>query len=242
MLLVSGPVRSGKRTTLYSCLQHLNEASCKSICTVEDHISIRVGGINQIQVDSHDRPRFHEMLQHIIRSRPDVVLLDQIRDSYSAATMVSAAMSGQFVLSSVPASDTAAMLESLFDLGVSRNQIANSVHCLIAQRLVRRLCSACSSTVPATDEQLARLRGDATLQLQQAVGCGECGNTGYRGQVPICETLMASDTLANKIRSGESSQRIRESAQELGTFTLAQSARLHLVSGETSFSEVAGLL
>jgi type IV pilus assembly protein PilB len=197
MLLVAGPARSGKRTTLYSCLDAVNASGCKSLCTIEDEIDFNVAGIQQTQVDADDRPAFHQTLRQLIQTDPDVILIDQIRDRQTAELAMNAAISGQFVLGSIAALGPIDMIQSLLDLGLTRNQIANTVRALVYQRLVRRGCKDCERTA------------------QQQSNCPQCRKKGPRGLV--CQVVTMDEELQHLIRCGADMKDIQAAIDARGT-------------------------
>jgi len=240
MVLVTGPTGSGKSTTLYSAL-HLVRKPSVNIITVEDPVEYAVPGLNQVQVNTKTGLTFASCLRSILRQDPNVIMVGEIRDKETAEIAIKAAQTGHLVLSTLHTNDSASAVTRLLDLGVPGFQIATSVTGIVAQRLVRRLCS-CHDVVPANPEWSSRLLGagilDAPPQQHIPTGCEQCDSTGYRGRVGIYELLLLDDAIRSAVRTNGRSNEIRALARNNG-MKLMQEYALDLVRrGLTTLDEV----
>ena len=237
-IVVVGPTGSGKTTTLYACLQQLN-TSDRTITTIEDPVEYRAAGIDQVEVNPRAGLTFASGLRTILRSDPDVILVGEIRDEETARIAFRAAMTGHLVLTTLHAQTAAAAVQRLLDIGVDPGVITTSINCLIAQRLVRRLCPDCAEPHTPTREELRALdlpkrRGEQ--QLFRAVGCPECGRTGYRGRLGLFEVLPMTDEIAGLI--GHPTREIQAAAQAAGMFSLRDDGVRVALAGMTTLDEV----
>ncbi len=183
--IVCGPTGSGKTTTLYAALEHLNETG-RSLMTIEDPIEHQLPGVGQVEVDTRAGLTFARGLRTILRSDPDVLLVGEIRDDETAAIAIQAAMTGHVVLTSLHAHTAAAAIGRLRDMGVEPGLLATSLNCIVAQRLLRRLCEECKEayTAPGPDFGVA-----GEVEVFRARGCARCDGTGYRGRVALREVM-----------------------------------------------------
>lgn len=235
MLLVTGPTGSGKSTTLYAALREL-DAHQLNILTVEDPIEQVVEGISQVQVS--EKVNFADALRSFLRHDPDVMLVGEIRDHETAETAVRAAMTGHMVLSTLHTNNAVSTISRLVDVGCARFLIASTLSAILAQRLLRRLCTHCCTEVPADSQQLAMLQQEGPLVLKAPVGCAHCMGTGYRGRVGIYELLQLSPELTRMIHEGADEQAIALAALESGALrSLWQDARQKVLEGITSLQE-----
>ena len=240
-VLVTGPTGSGKTTTLYSVLRRVQERAV-NIITVEDPVEYRIPGIVQVQVNEKAGLTFASALRSILRQDPDVLLVGEIRDRETAGIAVQAALTGHLVLSTLHTIDAASSITRLADIGVDTYKIAAALKGVVAQRLVRRLCTHCRR--PATDPIPGRLRTwipDVT-QLWEPVGCPECSQTGYRGRLAIAEILTVTHELERLIAANQPSIRIGAAARASGMRSLWDSAIAHVIGGLTSLDEVIRVL
>src|SRR5690348_12462235 len=193
MVLVTGPTGSGKTTTLYSALQHLNQADTK-IITVEDPVEYRLDRVNQVQVNPKIALDFARVLRTTLRQDPDVILVGEMRDNETVDIGLRAAITGHLVFSTLHTMNAIATIHRLLDMGAAGYMIAAAVHGIVAQRLVRRVCENCAQTTPPDEHQLAWLHAQvgskaSAMQFRMGNGCTYCNLSGYRGRAPVYELL-----------------------------------------------------
>lgn len=241
MLLATGPTGSGKSTTLYSCLSALRKPTV-NIITVEDPIEYALPGVNQVQVNSKSGLTFANCLRSILRQDPNVIMVGEIRDKETAEIALKAAQTGHFVLSTLHTNDSIAAVARLLDLGVPGFMTATSISAIIAQRLVRRLCS-CRAEMPASAAYRARLVEAGMVELPELqlvpVGCAICGSTGYKGRVGIYELLLFDDVIRAAIRDGARDDEMRNLARANGMKLMYEYALDNVLRGVTTIEEVA---
>jgi len=240
MILVTGPTGSGKTVSLYTGLNILNTAEI-NISTAEDPAEINLEGINQVNVNTRVGLGFAEALRAFLRQDPDVIMVGEIRDLETANIAIKAAQTGHMVLSTLHTNSAAETLTRMMNMGVPAFNIATSVSLIIAQRLGRRLCSACKQPgkVPAEillEEGFTQEQIDTGFTLYRPKGCDKC-NGGYKGRVGIYEVVKITDELANMIMEEASSIKIAKQAQAEGFRTLRQSALRKVIEGVTSLEE-----
>ena len=212
LILVSGPTGSGKTTTLYACLRHLNNGERK-INTIEDPIEYAIPGLRQSQINPKADVGFAELLRSVLRQAPDVILIGEIRDAITAEIAVRAANSGHLVLASVHAPSAPGAVQSLLALGVNPHFLSSSLQGVIAQRLVRTLCPRCKAAfdlgdMPGTFEEVrAWLEPGEGQALHGARGCPECLQTGYSGRTGVFEVLRVTRELRRLIADGRPTRR-----------------------------------
>ncbi|NLT14355.1 MAG: Flp pilus assembly complex ATPase component TadA [Clostridiales bacterium] len=239
IILVTGPTGSGKSTTLYTALSELNKESV-NIITVEDPVEANIPGVNQVQVNTKAELTFANALRSILRQDPDIIMIGEIRDYETASIAVQAAITGHLVVSTLHTNSASATITRLLDMGVESYLIADSVVGVIAQRLVRRLCSACRRQRPATDSEKIHM-GFAPLQevlIYDPVGCQLCSDTGYYGRIGVYEIMEVTPALKTIITRKGSSEQIKETALGEGMSTLRMSARQYVLDGVTSIQEM----
>ncbi len=239
IVLVTGPTGSGKTTTLYACLLHLNKIETK-ILTVEDPVEYELPGINQIQVKPQIGLTFASALRSLVRQDPDIILIGEIRDLETAEIASQSALTGHRVLSTLHTNDAASAVTRLIDMGLAGFLIAATVRGILAQRLVRRLCPACRIRRPvprqfAEADRLARL-GDGTMF--DAQGCGACDGTGYHGRLGIYEVLPVSPRIRDMIQTRASASEIEAAALQEGMTSLFDDGLRKVAHGHTSLAEV----
>ena len=237
VILVTGPTGSGKTTSLYSALGRIKERDV-NIVTVEDPVEYRLPGVVQVQVNEKAGLTFASALRSILRQDPDVVLVGEIRDGETAGIAVQASLTGHLVLSTLHTIDAASSVARLVDIGVEPYKIAAALKGVVAQRLVRRLCTACRTIDEAalSERQQRWLPPGATRW--KAVGCQECGGTGYRGRAAIMEILVTDHALERCIASGGAADEVTEAARENGMRTLWEAGVAQVVAGVTSVDEL----
>ena len=237
-VVVVGPTGSGKTTTLYTCLQVLNTAD-RQLTTIEDPVEYRAAGLDQIEVNPRAGLSFANGLRTVLRSDPDVLLVGEVRDEETAQIAFRAAMTGHLVLTTLHAQTAAAAIQRLRDMNIEQSILATSINCIIGQRLARRLCETCREPTTPDPSMLQALGvpGDAgALNLFKAVGCDECGGTGYRGRVPLFEVMSMTDEIAYLI--GAPTREIEAMAISQGMFTLREDGVRLALAGVTSLEEV----
>lgn len=241
MVLVTGPTGSGKTTTLYTALQHMRSGET-NIVTVEDPIEYRLEGINQVQVNERAGLTFASALRSILRQDPDVVLVGEVRDIETAAIAIRASMTGHMVLSTLHTNDASSAIGRLADMGVDISALSSALKAVIAQRLVRRLCTECS--VPLRVEDLPNelcwtLKDRDASQLRGPMGCAACRGTGYRGRMSIAEIFIIDEETQQLM--GRSTQRLEflQLARKHGMHTLWETGLERVLKGLTSFAELA---
>jgi general secretion pathway protein E len=242
IVLVTGPTGSGKTTTLYTALDKINNPDVK-ILTVEDPVEYQMEGINQIQVKPQIGLTFANALRSIVRQDPDVIMIGEIRDLETAQIAVQSALTGHMVLSTLHTNDAASTINRLLDMGVDDYLLTSTVNGILAQRLVRTLCTHCREAHTALPEvveemQLQRYTKDNPVLLYRAVGCAECGNTGYSGRVSIVELLVMSDAIRSMVMRHVTSGEVRLHAIADGMQTMYENGLSKAVAGITTIEEV----
>ncbi len=246
MVLVTGPTGSGKTTTLYSALSHLNQPDIK-IITVEDPVEYRLDRINQVQVNPKIQLDFARVLRTALRQDPDVILVGEMRDQETVEIGLRAAITGHLVFSTLHTMNAAATVHRLLDMGAAGYMIAAAVHGIVAQRLMRRVCDNCAQPTEPSPQQRAWLNAMADAQtiakmnFQVGTGCTYCNLTGYRGRAAIYELLEIDRPLADAIRRSDSTA-FTELVRQREDFTTLADAALELVaSGSTTVAEAMGV-
>jgi general secretion pathway protein E len=242
IVLVTGPTGSGKTTTLYTGLLQLNSIERK-IVTVEDPIEYQLAGINQIQVKPQIGLSFANLLRSILRQDPDVIMVGEIRDIETAQIAVQAALTGHLVLSTVHTNSAAATITRLRDMGLEDYLITAVLRGVLAQRLVRRLCSQCKRAAAAPSEiveQLAlhRFAAAGDLRLWRPVGCSNCRGTGYRGRMAIAEFLVPDEAIEHLIFARGDHSAIERAAIERGMIPIMDAGLKVAIEGVTTIEEV----
>lgn len=242
MVLVTGPTGSGKTSTLYACLEALDKTT-DSIVTVEDPIEFPLAGIVQIQVQPKIGLTFASALRTILRQDPDVVMLGEIRDSEALEASVAAAMTGHLVLSTLHTNDAISTISRLMDMGAKTYQISSTVSGIVAQRLVRRICTSCAEPYPATPEDRTFLKaGDESLMLKRGKGCSACKSSGYKGRLGVYEILLLNRRLKNLVNAGAPEAELWQAAREMGFRSLLEDGRQRIRQGLTTVEEVVRVL
>jgi general secretion pathway protein E len=240
ILLVTGPTGSGKTTTLYTALTHLNDRK-RNIMTVEDPIEYELAGIGQTQVNTKTGMSFARGLRAILRQDPDVIMVGEIRDQETAEVAVRSSMTGHFVLSTLHTNSAIGSVTRLIDMGVERYLLAPMVVGLIAQRLVRRLCEHCRWEDRATDADsilLGRAIKPGKKIWRAGTGCEHCDGEGYKGRLGLYEVVSADDELRRLIHDGASEAQLTKAARAISP-SLLEDGVAKLRAGLTSVEEVA---
>ena len=237
IILVTGPTGSGKSTTLYACLDKLNDRS-RNILTVEDPIEYDVDGVGQTQVNTKADMTFAKGLRAILRQDPDVVMVGEIRDYETADIAVQASLTGHLVLSTIHTNTAIGALTRLANMGVQPYLLSNSIVGLLAQRLVRVLCEACRSPYTADDYEAGVLGcGDERPTIYRAHGCEQCAHEGYRGRQGIYEIVLVDDEMRRMIHSGASELDLEQYARTMAT-GIRDDACAKVLSGMTTVDEL----
>ncbi|MBA4501013.1 Flp pilus assembly complex ATPase component TadA [Marinobacterium sp. 3-1745] len=242
VLLLTGPTGSGKTTTLYASLASLDADKLK-IITVEDPVEYQLHGINQIQVQSQIDLSFARSLRSILRQDPDIIMIGEMRDTETAQIAVQSALTGHLVLSTLHTNTAAGAITRLEDMGVERYLVTAAVNGVLAQRLLRRLCSHCKTEVEveagvARDTGLERWLGDGAAQIFNANGCEACKYTGYSGRTAIHELFVLDSDVQKAIQSGAGVSELHELACRKGMHTLYEDGLRKVAAGETSLEEL----
>jgi general secretion pathway protein E len=244
MVLVTGPTGSGKTSTLYALLQRLN-APERKILTVEDPVEYQLPGVNQIAVNPAIGLDFAGVLRALLRQDPDVLLVGEIRDAETARVAAQAALTGHLMLSTVHTNDAVGTIARLLDIGLEGLLVASVLRAVLAQRLVRRLCTDCRTPAFVARAILERAGlaevlepGDPGARLHRAVGCPHCAGTGYRGRVAIGELLVMSDALGHEILRGGDLAALRRCARAAGMVEMRVDGMRKALAGETTVDEV----
>ncbi|MEK3883606.1 type II secretion system ATPase GspE [Paenibacillus sp. PL2-23] len=239
ILLITGPTGSGKTTTLYSGLQHLNREDT-NIITVEDPVEYQLEGINQVQVSPNIGLTFAAGLRSILRQDPNVVMVGEIRDSETAEIAIRASLTGHLVLSTLHTNDSVSTITRFRDMGIEPYLMASSLLGVVAQRLVRRVCPDCRQAHPIQEQERIFLqhRYAELDKLYKGRGCGSCNSTGYRGRVAIHEVLIVDDSIRKLITDGASVLELREAAARQGMIQLMDDGLDKVARGITTLQEV----
>jgi len=239
-VLVTGPTGSGKTTSLYAALQTLNTGE-RSILTLEDPVEYRVPGVKQMQVNAKAGVTFTTGLRSMMRADPDVMLVGEIRDRETAQIAVESALTGHLVLSTLHTNDAPTAITRLVEMGIEPFLVASAIDCVIAQRLARRLCERCRRPLRLSAEVLRANGFAATEDVEafDAVGCGNCNGTGYRGRVGIFEAMTISDAIRAHVLAREPATAIAATAVAEGMRRLRDDALEKVRAGLTSAAEAA---
>lgn len=242
IILCTGPTGCGKTTTLYACLNAVNDVGI-TIITTEDPVEYELDGIVQIPINEDIGVTFARCLRSILRHDPDKILVGEIRDLETAQIAVQASLTGHLVFSTLHTNDAPSTITRLVDMGVEPFLICATVEAIIAQRLVRTICVDCKDAYEPTPEALALLNLSPEevegRQFFYGKGCPACNNTGYRGRTAIFEIMLMSDQIRELIMENASHQTIREKAREQGMRTLRESGLLKIFDGITTIEEVS---
>ena len=237
IILVCGPTGSGKSTTLYSVLAEVNDSTINTI-TVEDPVEYKLDGITQVQVNTKAGLTFAAGLRSILRQDPDIIMIGEIRDNETAQIAVKAAITGHVVLSTIHTNDAVGAVARLVDMDIEPYMVADSTVGVIAQRLVKKLCKYCKEKYVTDAEEMEFLGLTEPMELYRAVGCKECGGTGYKGRMGIHEIFVLTSKIRSMINKGISADEIKEEAIRNGMVTLREDCLAHVLKGETSVEEL----
>lgn len=246
MVLVTGPTGSGKTTTLYAALNHINDAERK-IITVEDPVEYRLPRINQVQVHSRIGLDFARVLRTALRQDPDIIMVGEMRDQETVEIGLRAAMTGHLVLSTLHTNNAIDSVLRLMDMGAHGYMVAAALEAVVAQRLVRRVCESCGKETEPNVHQKAWAKAQLgegrfeKVRFRAGKGCAYCSNTGYRGRIGVYEMLELDDPLADALRREEAEDFARLARRQKGYRPLVQCALDYAVEGITSLEEVIRL-
>ena len=237
IILVTGPTGSGKTTTLYSCLQDLNQPNV-NIVTAEDPVEYELAGVNQCHVNVAQGLTFAGILRSVLRQDPDIVLVGEIRDGETADIAVKAALTGHLVLSTLHTNDACGVVARLIDMGIEPFMLASSLILAQAQRLFRKLCPYCKQPVELNEEMLAANKVDPApfkgVEIFGPGGCPKCHNTGYKGRGAMMEVLPISSKIRALIEKGGDAELLKKLALEEGMVTLKEAGMRKVRAGVTS--------
>jgi type IV pilus assembly protein PilB len=240
IVLVTGPTGSGKNTTLYAALTEMNSEEV-NICTVEDPIEANISGINQFQVNQASGFEFSTALRSLLRQDPDVIMVGEIRDQDTASIAVQAALTGHLVLSTLHTNDAPGAVTRLIDLNVASYLVSASLKGVLAQRLVRKICSGCKDEYePALNmRKLAEKLGGGTIEkFYRGAGCKKCRNTGYSGRIAIHELFVPTPEMNEMIGENAGLKKLRDKAIENGMVPLVADGLEKVKAGITTVDEI----
>lgn len=242
VVIITGPTGSGKTSTLYSAVNHLNNPNC-SIITAEDPVEFVIDGISQCSINPKINVTFEETLKHMVRQDPDIIVIGEIRDRFSAEMAIQAALTGHKVLTTFHTEDSTGALLRLLDMDIEAFLIASTVVSVLAQRLVRKVCPHCSEDHRLTPDELRRLgyhpKEESGLTFRIGRGCRRCRFTGYKGRLAIHELLVPGEMVKDAVIARKTSYEIRRiSTSSTGLVSLLEDGIFKATRGETTFQEV----
>jgi type IV pilus assembly protein PilB len=239
MILVTGPTGSGKTTTLYSALNELDHGQ-RNIMTIEDPVEYTFEGVNQIQINRLAGITFANGLRAILRQDPDAILVGEIRDKETAEISVQSALTGHLVLSSLHATDAIGSIYRFLEMGIEPFMVTSAVIGVLAQRLVRRICSECSVGYEPAPEELSFYRsvGGHGMTFHRGGGCAACAHTGFRGRIGVFEVLRISDAIKRLLIRDAPPEALRDRAVNEGMTTLRTAGLSKIDEGLTTIAEV----
>jgi general secretion pathway protein E len=240
IILVTGPTGSGKSTTLSACLVKLNSPT-RNIMTVEDPIEYQIPGINQVQVNTKIELTFARALRAFLRQNPDIIMVGEIRDKETAEIAINASLTGHLVLSTLHTNDASGAATRLIDMGVEPFLVASSVLGIVAQRLIRRVCTKCRIPHVPTAFEMKELALDeipAHAQIYKATGCPSCAQSGYAGRTVIHELLVVDDQIRSLIIQNVDAGTIKKAAIQAGMSTLREDGVIKVLEGKTTVDEL----
>lgn len=236
IILVSGPTNSGKTTTLYTYLNELNKIN-KNIITVEDPVEYKIDGINQVQVNSKIGLSFATGLRSILRQDPDIIMIGEIRDEETAEIAVRAAITGHLVISTIHTNDAPSTVVRLQDMGIKPFLTAASLRGVIAQRLVKKICTNCKKSYEPSEYEKSLLEIKKNVILYKGTGCPKCYNSGYRGRIAIHEVMKVDKNIRDLIYAAGSADELNKAAVNNGMKTLKDNCRQLVLEGVTTVEE-----
>ena len=241
IILVTGPTGSGKTTTLYAALSHINSPD-KNILTIEDPIEYQIDGIGQMQVNPKINLTFANGLRSMVRQDPDVILVGEIRDLETAEIAIQAALTGHLVFSTLHTNDAASAVTRLIDMGIEPFLVSSAVEAIVAQRLVRLVCQRCREAYEPEEAELAELGLKPTarraMRIHRAKGCSACLETGYRDRTGIYESLRMTEAIKGLVLKTSDANQIKKAAVAQGMKTLRDDGIRKVLEGRTTVGEV----
>src|SRR5213596_3150071 len=241
MVLVTGPTGSGKTTTLYAALSEIKSIEDK-IVTIEDPVEYQLRGITQIPINEKKGLTFARGLRSILRHDPDKIMVGEIRDAETAQIAINSALTGHLVFTTVHANNVLDVLGRFLNIGVEAYQFVSALNCVLAQRLVRTICHHCKRPAKVSRALLEESGLDPSLEFThtfyEGIGCIECGGTGYKGRMAICELLDLTDRIREMILERRPTSEIKKTAREEGMRFLRESAVERVMSGITTLREI----
>ena len=242
VLLFSGPTGSGKTTTVYSCLNHIINPQM-SIITAEEPVEYVIDGISQCSINPKIGLTYEETLRHILRQDPDVIVIGEIRDNFSAEVAVQAALTGHKVLTTFHTEDSVGGLIRLLNMNIEAFMISSTVVSIMSQRLLRKVCPLCNEPYSATSRELQRIgympRDIAGVQFLKGRGCTSCQHTGYRGRVGIFELLIMDEFVRDAVLERRPGKELRQiSIESSGLVTLLEDGIIKAAEGMTTLDEL----
>jgi type IV pilus assembly protein PilB len=240
MVLATGPTGSGKSTTLYSALHYINNPDT-NISTIEDPVEYNLLGINQVNAKSSIGLTFAAGLRSFLRQDPDVIMVGEIRDKETAEVAINAALTGHLVFSTLHTNDAPGAVTRMVNMGVEPFLITSTVHCVVAQRLLRRICKDCKEAYEAPPEVLEEIgmkHGSETVTLYRGAGCATCSSTGYKGRMAIHEILIANEEFKKAVLLRKPSSDLKKIARAGGMQTLRECGVKKVLKGLTSVEEL----
>jgi type IV pilus assembly protein PilB len=238
IFLVTGPTGSGKTTTLYAALQELNKPDIK-IITAEDPVEYNFSGMNQCQVKDDIGLSFAKILRAMLRQAPNIILVGEIRDREVGDVAIQAALTGHLVFSTLHTNDAPSAMTRLIDMGIKPFLVASSIQAIMAQRLIRVICSECKAADPNPDKRTLKLLGFTPEELEgktiwKGMGCKRCNNTGYRGRVGAFEMLLMNSQLRDLAFNRAPTSQLRAAAKASGMRSLLEDGKLKVLAGVTT--------
>jgi type IV pilus assembly protein PilB len=241
IMIVTGPTGSGKTTTLYSCLRRINTIDSK-LLTAEDPVEYDIEGIMQVAINDAAGMTFSKALRSFLRQDPDIIMVGEMRDLETAQISIQASLTGHLVLSTLHTNDAPGAVTRLLDMGVEPFLISSTLMAVLAQRLVRTICTSCRTPFEPTEDQLALLNlsphdlGDKAFHYGR--GCSSCNDTGYKGRKGIFELLIISEAIRTLINERAPTVVVRQKAVELGMVTLREDGLRSIFEGDTTIEEI----
>jgi type IV pilus assembly protein PilB len=241
MVLVTGPTGSGKTTTLYSALSKINTIDV-NIMTAEDPVEYNLMGINQVLVRNEVGMTFAAALKAFLRQDPNIIMVGEIRDLETGSIAIKAALTGHLVLSTLHTNDAPSTITRMVDMGIEPFNVASAVNLIVAQRLVRRICSSCKQEHKYTPEEIHAFSLDqaesAKLTFYKGAGCDTCNSTGYKGRQGLYEVMLLTSPLRRGILKGASTEELRDIAVKEGMLTLRMDGMMKVKKGITTLEEI----
>lgn len=244
IILVTGPTGSGKTTTLYSCLREINSPE-RNITTIEDPVEYPLSGINQTQVSHKSGLTFALCLRAILRQDPDVVMVGEIRDEETLEAAIHAALTGHLVFSTLHTNSAAKTITRLLEMGAKPYLVASAIVGIVAQRLVRRICSRCKTSYEATAEELQILKmenAEQPVTLYKGTGCDRCGGSGYEGRIGLYEIMAFNREIQELVETNGSTFALQDAAIKHGMFTLGMDGKRKILAGLTTVEDITRVL